>query len=226
MTTFSERLAVLRKERGLSQEMLAEQIGVSRQAVSKWEVGEATPDLNKLLSLADVLDVSLDDLCGRQEVVNTIVKTDQKRGRKYWMIICAALTVIVALLLLQMINFIGSGHKESKESMVEQIKIIESTFYSGNGNMLRYKIIPDKISRNDTYELLITPETPIGGAPKPVKLDGVAGVFEGELAFPVSASTWTVSLRISCGGEVWTIPVATEIHYNAIQNTLSWENAW
>ena len=226
MTTFSERLAVLRKERGLSQEMLAERIGVSRQAVSKWEVGEATPDLNKLLSLADVFEVSLDDLCGRQEVINTIVKTDQKRGRKYWMIICAALTVIAALLLLQMINFIGSGHKESKESMVEQISIIGSTFYSSNGNMLRYKIIPDKISRNDTYEMLITPETPIGGAPKPFKLDSAAGVFEGELAFPVSASTWTVSLRISRGGETWTVPVATEIHYNAVQNTLGWENAW
>ncbi|MBE6970995.1 MAG: helix-turn-helix transcriptional regulator [Ruminococcaceae bacterium] len=220
---FSERLLELRKTQGLSQEMLAERIGVSRQAVSKWEVGEATPDLNKLLSLADVLDVSLDHLCGRQEVVNTIVKPVQKRKHNCWIIICAVLTIIAALLLLQVMNL---REIENKGSMAEQIKIIGSTFYSSNGNMLRYKIIPDKISRNDTYELLITPETPIGGAPKPVKLDSVAGVFEGELAFPVSASTWTVSLRISRGGETWTVPVATEIHYNAVQNTLGWENAW
>lgn len=220
---FSERLLELRKAQGLSQEMLAERIGVSRQAVSKWEVGEATPDLNKLLVLADVLNVSLDYLCGREDVSNTIVKPVQKRRYNYWMIICVVLTVIAALLLLQVMNL---REIENKDSMDEQISIIGSTFYSSNGNRLRYKIIPDKLFSNDIYELLITPKTPIAGAPKPFKLDSAAGVFEGELTFPVSASTWTVSLRISRGGETWTVPVATEIHYNAVQNTLGWENAW
>lgn len=203
--------------------MLAEQIGVSRQAVSKWETGEAAPDLHKLLTLGDAFGVSLDDLCGRQEVTNTIIKPVQKRRYNYWMIICAVLTVITALLLLQVMNL---REIENKDSMAEQINIIGSTFYSSNGNRLRYKIIPDKLFSNDIYELLITPETPIAGAPKSVKLDSAAGVFEGELTFPVSASTWTVSLRIHRGGETWIVPVATEIHYNAVQNTLGWENAW
>ena len=63
---FSHQLLQARKRRGLSQLELAEQIGVSRQAVSKWETGEAAPDLVKLLALAEALGISLDQLCGRE----------------------------------------------------------------------------------------------------------------------------------------------------------------
>ena len=56
---FSEQLFALRRAKGLSQEELAEQVGVSRQAVSKWENGEAAPDLQKLLTLSEALEVSL-----------------------------------------------------------------------------------------------------------------------------------------------------------------------
>ena len=56
---FRENLFRLRRERGLNQEQLAEKIGVSRQAVSKWETGEASPDLPNLLALADALELAL-----------------------------------------------------------------------------------------------------------------------------------------------------------------------
>ena len=74
--------------------MLAEKIGVSRQAVSKWELGEATPDLNKMVLLADVFDVSLDNLCGRQETMRN-VQANQKEGRKHWPIISLILVVVI-----------------------------------------------------------------------------------------------------------------------------------
>ena len=64
--TFSQRLSQTRKACGMSQEALAHQVGVSRQAVSKWETGEALPDLPRLLALADALELPLDDLCGRE----------------------------------------------------------------------------------------------------------------------------------------------------------------
>ena len=47
-----EKIAWYRRDRRLSQEELAAQTGVSRQAVSKWELGESSPDVNKLLALA------------------------------------------------------------------------------------------------------------------------------------------------------------------------------
>ena len=56
-----------RLERGLSQEQLAEQVGVSRQAVSKWEVGDAIPDTDKLVPLARALDITVDELLGNTQ---------------------------------------------------------------------------------------------------------------------------------------------------------------
>ncbi len=59
---FSEKLLQLRRAKGLSQEQLAEQLQVSRQAVSKWETGEALPETDKLLRLGDFFGVTLDSL--------------------------------------------------------------------------------------------------------------------------------------------------------------------
>ena len=58
----ANRLYELRKKRGLSQEELAEQLGVSRQAVSKWERSEASPDTDNLIALAKIYNLSLDEL--------------------------------------------------------------------------------------------------------------------------------------------------------------------
>lgn len=59
---FSEKLTALRKKAGLSQEQLADRLGVTRQSVSKWESGTAVPELVKLISLSDMFGVSLDYL--------------------------------------------------------------------------------------------------------------------------------------------------------------------
>lgn len=70
---FAENLRKIRKERGLSQEELAEVLKVSRQAVSKWEQGIGYPEVEKLLLLLNKLNISLDQLmsegsaCIRQE---------------------------------------------------------------------------------------------------------------------------------------------------------------
>ena len=62
LTNLSKNLYSLRKNRGLSQEEFAEKIHISRQAVSKWERGEAYPDTENLIMIADFYGVSLDDL--------------------------------------------------------------------------------------------------------------------------------------------------------------------
>lgn len=62
---FSEKLISMRKAKGWSQEQLGEQVGVTRQTVSKWELGDTTPEMDKLVALADLFGVSLDELAGR-----------------------------------------------------------------------------------------------------------------------------------------------------------------
>lgn len=59
---FAEQLKKLRQAQGLSQEDVATHLYVTRQAVSKWENGDGTPDLSTLVQLADMLGVSLDEL--------------------------------------------------------------------------------------------------------------------------------------------------------------------
>lgn len=59
---FNEKLQLLRRTRGISQEKLAEEIGVSRQVVSKWEEGDEIPDMYDLMALSDWFNVSLDEL--------------------------------------------------------------------------------------------------------------------------------------------------------------------
>lgn len=65
MSNFEERLIALRKERNLTQEELANKIGVTPQSVSKWETGQSMPDINLLIPLADFFEVSIDYLLGR-----------------------------------------------------------------------------------------------------------------------------------------------------------------
>ena len=59
---FGNKLYELRKEKGLSQEELANHLEVTRQTVSKWELGDSTPDLDKLVLLSELFEISLDEL--------------------------------------------------------------------------------------------------------------------------------------------------------------------
>ncbi|MDD6395613.1 MAG: helix-turn-helix domain-containing protein [Acutalibacteraceae bacterium] len=59
---FHKNLYQLRKSSGLSQEELAEKLNVSRQTISKWELGESSPDMEKLIILSDFFQISLDEL--------------------------------------------------------------------------------------------------------------------------------------------------------------------
>lgn len=62
MSTFSENLLALRRLSRLTQEQAAERVGVSRQALAKWETGETLPDVERSRQLAELYGVSLDDL--------------------------------------------------------------------------------------------------------------------------------------------------------------------
>ena len=60
--TFSEKLVILRKKYGLTQDDLAKQLGVSRQSVYKWECGQSYPEVPKLLEIKLHFNVNIDDL--------------------------------------------------------------------------------------------------------------------------------------------------------------------
>ncbi len=79
--TIGKRIAVLRKEKGLKQEELAQLLGVSGQAVSKWENDQTCPDISLLPQLAKILGVSVDELLsGKQETAPAVqILPEEKR---------------------------------------------------------------------------------------------------------------------------------------------------
>ena len=70
----ADRIQYLRKQKGLSQEELADKIGVSRQAVSKWESEQSTPDLDKIIVMSDLFEVTTDYILKGIEPVSTTSK--------------------------------------------------------------------------------------------------------------------------------------------------------
>ncbi len=78
---FHENFFKYRKAKGFTQEEMAEKMEVSRQSVSKWENGEAVPDLSKVIKIAELLEVSVDELCGRETInkieTNQNIKAEQ-----------------------------------------------------------------------------------------------------------------------------------------------------
>ena len=118
---FNNRLYQLRKQKGLSQEELANRLNVSRQTVSKWEVGDSTPDMEKLIAMSDLFDVSLDKLVmGKEEekgqeapksefvtVINEKVLTDKnkKKAKSVLKIIAIIAGVVFAIDAISVIVF-------------------------------------------------------------------------------------------------------------------------
>ena len=76
----SDRIQYLRKARGISQEGLADQLGVSRQAVSKWESEQSMPDLDKIISMSDYVAVTTDYLL---KGIEPVVQKEEEQSIKH-----------------------------------------------------------------------------------------------------------------------------------------------
>ena len=74
--TFAENLKMLRKQAGMSQEQLAEKLGVSRQAVTKWETGAGIPDIENIMAISTLFDISIDDLLSNKSGSKKLPETE------------------------------------------------------------------------------------------------------------------------------------------------------
>mgnify|MGYP004608790549 FL=1 len=74
--TFAKNLKMLRKQAGMSQEQLAEKLGVSRQAVTKWETGAGIPDIENIMAISTLFDISIDDLLSNESGSKKLPETE------------------------------------------------------------------------------------------------------------------------------------------------------
>ena len=79
---FNEKLVMLRKQNNLSQEQLAEQLNVARQTVSKWELGETTTEMDKLIKMSEIFKISLDELMKEETQGETVNDPNNTNSQK------------------------------------------------------------------------------------------------------------------------------------------------
>lgn len=75
----ADRLIELRKAHGFSQEALSEKLGVSRQAVSKWERGESSPDTDNLIALSQIYKITLDDILNPSKEIKMLLEPQEEK---------------------------------------------------------------------------------------------------------------------------------------------------
>ncbi|MSU87382.1 helix-turn-helix domain-containing protein [Streptococcus dysgalactiae] len=115
MTKVAEQLKQLRVKHQLSQDALAEQLFISRQAISKWENGDTTPDLDNLVRLTEIFGVSLDELVlakPNEVKVERIYENKpldfQKYNKLYWFIFRnIILSLLIILVILTILEVLG-----------------------------------------------------------------------------------------------------------------------
>ena len=96
---FNDKLLDLRKKAGLSQEELGNKLDISRQTVSKWEMGKSTPELDKLVSLSEIFNVSLDELVKDIEIPKEPLIKKKKINKYVLLTIWVAFCIFLAFLL-------------------------------------------------------------------------------------------------------------------------------
>lgn len=204
---FSEILIQRRKQLGLSQEALAEKIQVSRQAVSKWETGEAMPDMAKLIALADALDMTLDALCGRNftgQAVNNSAPVQSAPKRRTWVpwILSAALLLCCVVLLLNA----AKPSPPASLYLPDGISVSSVRFSQKDGGFLSYRFFPSVAGDEYSYQIVFSGENL---QPQTFGAAYADGMCSGIAYLP--HDTYSVSVVISDGENPYIVPVATDL---------------
>ena len=142
--TLGQNLQAARKAKGLSQETLAEQIGVSRQALGKWEKDTALPGLDNLQAAAQVLGVSVDTLLGTEAAGPAPAVTldamrdllaardaEQRRRRRLWGLLGVAAAVVVVLLLVVQ----NLAYQRKMQSLTDSYAMLQSQLSSTTADL-------------------------------------------------------------------------------------------
>lgn len=127
MTT-AEKLVRLRKEKGLSQLQLAEEINVSRQAISRWEVGLAVPSREKLKALSELYHVSMDYLLSDKEA-----EAKEKSSNHLRVGLIACVVVILLIVVGAMLLHLHNTHEPQNEVPISEMETEEDdVVFSGD----------------------------------------------------------------------------------------------
>ncbi len=149
---FGEFIYQKRKKKGLTQEEMGRLLGVTNKAISKWEVGETFPDVTMLKPLADLLEVTVDELLSQKEL-----EVEEKKIIKHNTLLLVLVIVLASLELFTIIGFVGynlyqKNHEEeiivNKENYSDVLSIIPMNNFEVDGQ----KVTVESLYKlNDKY---------------------------------------------------------------------------
>lgn len=131
------KILELRKQNNLSQEQLADKMDVARQTISKWELGETSPDLEQSRQLSQIFNVSLDDLTNNdiKNVLITKVSNTEKMTKTIINILKIILLVIIIIIVIQVATISFKDYFDVKP--VDTMQSVECTL---NGEKYEYQV--------------------------------------------------------------------------------------
>ncbi len=208
--TIGEKIYTLRTKTGMTQEQLAEKMGVSRQAISKWESDVSVPELNKLKSLANLFQVTLDELMGQETKEENVEKVDKSKesvkvltfaqiGQAVAIILLGIATIIQAVMIgelkgnishlisenARLSSMISYTPTESEEYMFEEFNFeLGEINEEAKSIMFSVTCIPKEYS--ESTKIMLTLEA-TDGAVYDMELQGENGIFKGEKEVPICA---------------------------------------
>lgn len=180
---FNEKLIELRKKQGLSQEELGYKLDVTRQTVSKWELGETTPEMAKLVEMSKIFNITVDELTNDSEIttnVNPIIEDkpiqDKKQKDKKVLIIIVAVFIVVIVGIVgkvattlmavnKMNEFANQGVEQEAKGFFERIFSLFDKAMDNQEDVL------DNLNNSDVENI-------IGDAANKINANAFNGVFE------------------------------------------------
>lgn len=131
---FNEKLQQLRKKSGLTQEQLAEQLYVSRTAISKWEGGKGYPNIESLKCLSKFFSVSIDELLSNDELITLAECENRSNLKKIYSLISSTIDVLaVAFIVLPIYGKLEGGH-------VYSVNLLANTMISNINSFIYWAI--------------------------------------------------------------------------------------
>ncbi|MPM30841.1 hypothetical protein SDC9_77391 [bioreactor metagenome] len=220
---FHSILIQTRKAQGLSQEQLAAQVGVSRQAVSKWETGDAQPDLAKLMAVSEALHVSLDTLCGREVPEKEEGAAEVKEpSKKPWGSRLAAGVLVVLLLCASF--FAGTRYGVSTEPTAPSAPALPDTLTVSGVNFaigykgLTYQFVPSAAGEGYTYQITFTGHE---SAPQTFDAPYSGGICTDSIYLKEYGS-YSVTVVVSSGADSRPVPIAYNLNFDRGSGSASW----
>lgn len=160
---FEDKLIKLRKKSSLSQEALAEKLDVTRQTISKWELGQTKPDMEKLAQMAKLFNISVNELVNEDELTEekseTHIKKENKGERK---IVLYILIIILIASFVTLVYRVGSDvlnkyqrAKKNKENIIKDIsnKISDGIDNVTNDEKTKEEIEEEKQEKIDDFNM-------------------------------------------------------------------------